>query len=315
MAFKEALGLLGIELGEDPDYNRRYIAELAIAYSFGALALYVLLTFASTAMIGSANALVRGTAAAAYILNYYMCHQMPERSLFLFGAPMGLCSRCAAIFVGALFAYPAAFRRDRLPRFMQSWAFVALALLPIAVDGTTQLLGMRESSNLERVATGLLSGFAVVYYLVTAILEKYSTGKPLARKGVLLPSAIPLAFLVFALLAAAVFVGGNYKGADYALAYAKAASPGAAHYAALYIPPHATASVQGDAYIGSFQDPVLHDLYGFRNLSSRSLGVWAGLALSTEPEYVGAYAYLSSASGDYYYIDAWDGTLLARARH
>lgn len=42
------------------------------------------------------------------------------------------------------------------------------ALLPLVIDGGTQLIGLRESTNLLRVITGFIAGYAAVFYLVPA---------------------------------------------------------------------------------------------------------------------------------------------------
>lgn len=41
-----------------------------------------------------------------------------------------------------------------------------LALIPIALDGGTQIIGLRESTNELRALTGMLAGFAFSFYFV-----------------------------------------------------------------------------------------------------------------------------------------------------
>jgi len=43
---------------------------------------------------------------------------------------------------------------------------LALALIPMAIDGTTQAMGMRESSNFLRLITGFLAGIALPFYII-----------------------------------------------------------------------------------------------------------------------------------------------------
>lgn len=89
-----------------------------------------------------------------------MCHQLPHRTLFIAGHPMAVCSRCfalaaslagVAILAGRLWAL--GFRRVKAPFFA-----VALAAVPMALDGFSQLFGFRESTNTLRVLTGVLLG-------------------------------------------------------------------------------------------------------------------------------------------------------------
>lgn len=85
------------------------------------------------------------------------CHRMPERSLFFRGRQLPVCARCTGMLAGYL-AYPLF-----LTGVLSIGFWWALALnLPAFVDGTTQALGMRESTNGLRLATGLVSGVGQV---------------------------------------------------------------------------------------------------------------------------------------------------------
>jgi len=126
-----------------------------------------------------------------YTLFSPLCHQLPERSFFLFGPraaysygelarflqgdvprrylgdetlgyKIAICQRDVAIYA-AMFAAGLAFSalRKRL-KPLPLKAFLAL-LLPLAVDGTGQLLGLWVSSPLSRVITGGLFGIALVW--------------------------------------------------------------------------------------------------------------------------------------------------------
>jgi uncharacterized membrane protein len=126
-----------------------------------------------------------GAAQVLYAAYHLTCHQWGFRSFFLFGEravygqqelaslgrdpfgfvgdatlgwKMAFCERDLAIYA-ALFAMGIFFARHR---DMQPLGFVAYAILivPMAIDGFTQLFGWRESTWQLRVATGLLFGFA-----------------------------------------------------------------------------------------------------------------------------------------------------------
>ncbi len=89
-----------------------------------------------------------------------------------------------------MFAYPFIFGRGRVE--MPSWKWFALAILPLAIDGFTQLLagkfgnpafywlyypfGLPESTNLIRLVTGAIAGIAVGTYTVP-LINGLSDGK------------------------------------------------------------------------------------------------------------------------------------------
>ncbi|RIK34442.1 MAG: hypothetical protein DCC55_33100 [Chloroflexi bacterium] len=154
---------------------------------------YVVLPFLAPVLMS-----VGLTAPARVIYAVYsiMCHQLPDHSYFLFGpeaAPnqlaleaagmaaglgplaqrqfvgneflgfkVAICQRDVAIYgsvlaAGLLFALV----RKRLP--MLSFRWYLLLLIPMALDGGTQLFGWRESTWLLRTLTGALFGAASVW--------------------------------------------------------------------------------------------------------------------------------------------------------
>jgi uncharacterized membrane protein len=143
-----------------------------------------------------------GAAGAIYAAYQVVCHQWAFRSIFLFGpeleygpAALGslvghdgmygfvgspalgykvaFCQRDVAIYLAVLLAGIAYARlRDRLPAL--GLAGYGVLILPIALDGFTQLLGWRESTVELRTITGVLFGLAsvwLIYPRVDAVFE------------------------------------------------------------------------------------------------------------------------------------------------
>jgi len=133
-----------------------------------------------------------------YLIYRPACHQLPERSYFLFGqAPIydlstlpqdgvanahnllvrrtyigdpqhgykvAICERDVAIY-GAMFLMGLLFalRRQRLHAL--SWRQYMLFVLPMAIDGITQLVGLHHSNWLLRTITGALFGVGTVWFV------------------------------------------------------------------------------------------------------------------------------------------------------
>lgn len=107
----------------------------------------------------------RTLATILYTMFRPLCHQRDDRSFHLNGEKMACCERCAAIYAGmALFGLLFLIARGRIARL--GWRGFALAALPMAIDGLTQLIGLRESSTLLRVLTGALFGIGLVWLLL-----------------------------------------------------------------------------------------------------------------------------------------------------
>lgn len=158
-----------------------------------AVAIYLLLPLAAPVLV---NAGQPAPARVIYSLYSFTCHQLPERSYFLFGAapvyslpeleasglaPGGnlferrlftgnlatgyktaLCQRDIAIYGTVLLGgllFGLLRRRIRAP----SVKVYLLFLIPIALDGFTQLFGLRLSNWWLRTVTGALFGGASVW--------------------------------------------------------------------------------------------------------------------------------------------------------
>lgn len=90
----------------------------------------------------------------------WVCHQMPSRSYFIAGQQMAYCQRNTAIYGTAAVAgllWPRY-------RFEIHWPAFVLLGLPMALDGFTQMFGLRESTWELRTATGTLFGAACVWF-------------------------------------------------------------------------------------------------------------------------------------------------------
>lgn len=156
------------------------------------------------------------TGAGTLIYKVYAptCHQLPERSIFLFGQdafysvkqlesdgyiPSGLnilqreflrwdgstaagwkvaiCERDIAIYgsiliAGLIFALlrPRLARGGRLSK-LPVWMYLVFFVLPTAIDGFTQLFGLRESTPLLRFITGALLGAGTVWFAYPYVEE------------------------------------------------------------------------------------------------------------------------------------------------
>lgn len=105
-------------------------------------------------------------ARSIYRLGDVYCHQIEDRTLFLNGNPMPVCSRDIALFLGmVLGSVFAAVYRGRFN------GLLALSLIaPMALDGTMQMLTPYESINIVRVLTGFAAGFAIAWTLNCGIM-------------------------------------------------------------------------------------------------------------------------------------------------
>jgi len=151
---------------------KTYDAYIAFILAFN------LLIWATPPLAMSQNPL----ASTFYSLFGLTCHQLPERSFCLsaslsigdcsdsFPYQFPVCSRDMAIYAAMLLgglAMP--FLYDVRSRKTPSIWILILAAVPVAMDGGTQLIGMRESTNALRLFTGAIIGFIIPFFLVPLV--------------------------------------------------------------------------------------------------------------------------------------------------
>jgi uncharacterized membrane protein len=136
-----------------------WIARHWLALANGIILLMVIGSAAIPALMAAGFTRPAGFLFGSYHL---VCQQLPGHSFFLFGYQMALCQRDLAIYAamgmaGLVFGLSGR-RWAPLP-----WRWYLLLLLPLAVDGTTQLFGLRDSNWQLRLLTGGLFGAATVW--------------------------------------------------------------------------------------------------------------------------------------------------------
>jgi uncharacterized membrane protein len=101
--------------------------------------------------------------AAAFGAFRSLCHQRPERTLTILGAPMVVCSRCAGIYLGMAIGVALPLPRRWLP-YGRAMVVASLALATLEV--ITQDLGLHAPFHPTRLATGLLLGWSGCAFLM-----------------------------------------------------------------------------------------------------------------------------------------------------
>ena len=99
---------------------------------------------------------------------HMVCAQVPSHSFYIFGHQLGMCARnfsiYASMFIGSLIFVLSKKRIPGIP-----WWIWVLMILPLAIDGTTQMFGLRESTWELRVLTGTLFGIGNVWFALPLI--------------------------------------------------------------------------------------------------------------------------------------------------
>lgn len=102
---------------------------------------------------------------------FCLCHHDPKRSIKFFGIERFLCARCTGILIGVIITY----LFDIWRFFGLFWALIFV--IPLIIDGFTQLFQWRESCNEIRLITGILTGISIPIFcnLFVSIVSYFQT--------------------------------------------------------------------------------------------------------------------------------------------
>ena len=106
---------------------------------------------------------------AAYHAGSLVCHQRPERSFHLAGVQLPVCARCLGLYLSGAIGLTLASRRRRAFSTHVVRLLLVLAALPIAATVTLEWLGAIQTSNIQRLITGLPLGFAAGVIIVRSL--------------------------------------------------------------------------------------------------------------------------------------------------
>lgn len=103
-----------------------------------------------------------------FFMLHLVCAQIPSHSFYIFGHQLGMCERNFSIYASMFIASLVfVLSKKRLPGI--PWWLWVLMILPMALDGTTQMVGLRESTWLLRVLTGTLFGLGNLWFALPLI--------------------------------------------------------------------------------------------------------------------------------------------------
>lgn len=94
------------------------------------------------------------TALMKFFDKYWGCHQMAERSFFIKGYQLPVCSRCTGIITGE-----SAFIISALFSLKFNKLLYILLMIPLIIDGTLQFFTKYVSNNVKRFFSGIFFGF------------------------------------------------------------------------------------------------------------------------------------------------------------
>ncbi|HEX2271825.1 MAG TPA: DUF2085 domain-containing protein [Pyrinomonadaceae bacterium] len=123
-----------------------------------------------------------------------LCHQLPERSYFIDGHKLAVCSRCTGLYAGFAFAillYPLLRPLRTIDWPPREW--LILSAVPMAIDVGLDVFGIWENTHTSRLLTGVLLGSVSVFYVMPGLAELSTRKTRTPRTAFTLTSPEPVA--------------------------------------------------------------------------------------------------------------------------
>lgn len=144
-----------------------------------------------------------------YDIGFAVCHQLPSHTIFFNGRPLVVCARDTGIYFGfaVSFFYLLLAEPKKPNKFPPLHVIITACLfvLMMILDGLTSYLNLRETSNQIRLATGLMTGFALavfVFPLLNSLACKTSSNTKVVEKKItqlFLLGTLSLSYFLFQL--------------------------------------------------------------------------------------------------------------------
>ena len=134
------------------------------------LGLWVLALVTAPLMVQSGSLLFQYLGTAVYFLADPVCHQLPERSVFINDLPMAVCARCFAIYLGGFLLFTfSLFKSPR--RFWPKWIYFGTAAL-LSIEILTEHLNFYQNIFELRLFSGFILGILIFRIILETIVNE-----------------------------------------------------------------------------------------------------------------------------------------------
>ncbi|MFZ5988300.1 MAG: DUF2085 domain-containing protein [Bacillota bacterium] len=107
-----------------------------------------------------------------YFIGSLVCHQIPQRTIYINGLLLPVCARDTGIYAGMFISFLFCLIRKRMdsdkPPQPGISIILALLMIPLMADGISTYMLLRQTDNVTRLITGLFFGMPIPLFLVPA---------------------------------------------------------------------------------------------------------------------------------------------------
>jgi uncharacterized membrane protein len=121
-------------------------------------------------LIASKSVFLNYLGSAIYFFMDPVCHQLPQRSLYLVSIPMPVCARCFSIYSSGVFV----FLWQLLSKKRNSWSLKVYLFLviPVVVEIISEKIGLYHNIFEVRMVSGLLLGVIIFKLIIESFIDR-----------------------------------------------------------------------------------------------------------------------------------------------
>jgi uncharacterized membrane protein len=146
---------------------RNTIKNHALSIATAILSLWLLLIISAPVFVQSGYRILQLIGTGIYFFVDPVCHQLPDRSLFLGSLPFPVCTRCLFIYSGGLIILLIAHFTKKFHRW-NGFVYIIMGLIIIAELFMEKLMGIQSYTEL-RILSGLLMGAVITRFALESI--------------------------------------------------------------------------------------------------------------------------------------------------
>ncbi len=133
-------------------------------------------------LVASKSPLLNYMGSAVYFFMDPVCHQLPQRSLYLASLPMPVCARCFSIYLSGVFIFLWQYlSKKRTPWSLKTYILLSI---PPVMDILAEKAGLYHNWVELRMLSGALMG-AVIFKLIIESFIKSEKKKPIITEDLL----------------------------------------------------------------------------------------------------------------------------------
>ncbi len=147
--------------------NENILAQRILITGFTLLSVWMLMLSFAPMLMNSGSYAAQYAATIVYFMTDPVCHQLPERSLFISGIPMPVCARCYFIYLGGWTTFLIPVFSGKI-NFWRYRVYLIMGIIILA-EFVSEKTGLYQNLAGIRMIAGFLLGILIFRLIIEAL--------------------------------------------------------------------------------------------------------------------------------------------------